>query len=650
MIDQNTLDRIYESAQIMDVVQDFVSLKKRGANYLGLCPFHNEKTPSFTVSPSKGIYKCFGCGKGGNSVNFIMEHENLAYNEALRYLAKKFHIEIAEHEITPEEAALKNERESLLIVTEYAGKYFHEILHDHQEGKAIGMSYFVERGIRADMIEKFQLGYSLEKRDGFTETALKNGYKLEYLVKTGLSIEKETFRFDRFAGRVIFPIQDLAGKIIGFGGRILKTDKQTAKYLNSPESDIYHKSKTLYGMFHAKKSIVQNDKCFLVEGYTDVISMHQAGIENVVASSGTSLTDDQIRLIKRFTDNLTILYDGDPAGIKAAIRGIDMVLEQGLNVKVLLLPDGEDPDSFSHKHSASEVLDFISKNESDFVLFKTRLLLDEAKNDPVRKASLISDIVNSIAIIPDTITRSVYIRECSVLLHTEENILYSEINRIRRNKYQEKYQVQLPPSIVEKKNIPSATINKVLEGEMQERELIRLLLKFGNNIIENDIHEGAKDIKIATVAQFIVSEIEHDELEFHHPVYKKIYDEFAHFINHALDIDSKYFTQHPDQEINAVAADLLSNKYTLSKNLFEKGARVYIETEEMKLGEIVPAVVIDFKSKKIMTSLRETQMQLFEAQKENNVEKVEELQMRIQNLNVIKKTFAISLGNRTIVH
>jgi DNA primase len=649
MIDQNTLDRIYEAAQIIDVVQDFVSLKKRGANYLGLCPFHNEKTPSFTISPSKGIYKCFGCGKGGNSVNFIMEHENLGYNDALHYLAKKFHIEIAEHEITPEEAALKNERESLLIVTEYAGQYFRDTLHNHQEGKAIGMAYFIERGVRADMIEKFQLGYSLEKRDGFTETAIKNGYKLEYLVKTGLSIEKENFRFDRFAGRVIFPIQDLAGKIIGFGGRILKIDKQTAKYLNSPESDIYHKSKTLYGMFHAKKSIVHNDKCFLVEGYTDVISMHQTGIENVVASSGTSLTEDQIRLIKRFTNNLTILYDGDTAGIKAAIRGIDMVLEQGLNVKVLLLPDGEDPDSFSHKHSASEVLDFILKNESDFVLFKTRLLLDEAKNDPVKKASLISDIVNSIAIIPDTIIRSVYIKECSVLLHTEEVVLYSEINRIRRNKYQEKYQVQLPPSLTEKKNIPSAALNKTIEGEMQEREIIRMLLNYGNHIIESDMHEGAKNIKIVTVAQFIVSEIEHDELELHHPVYKKIFDEFSYFINHSMDTDSKYFTQHPDKEINSVAADLLSRKYTLSKNLFERGTHVYIETEEMKLVEILPAVIIDFKSKKIMTSLRETQMKLLEAQKESDIEKIEELQVKIQNLNVIKKTFALSLGNRTIV-
>ena len=651
MIDQTTIDRIFESAQIVEVVQDFVSLKRRGVNYIGCCPFHNEKTPSFTVSAAKGIYKCFGCGKGGNSVNFVMEHENLSYYEALKFLAKKYNIEIVEKEVTPEEAAIKNERESLILVSEFAGKHFHELLNRNSEGKAIGMAYFIERGIREDMIQKFQLGYALEKRDAFTEAAISAGYKKDFLVKTGLSIEKEGRYFDRFAGRVMFPIHSISGQIIGFGGRILKTDKNIAKYLNSPESDIYHKSKVLYGMFQAKKAILQNDKCFLVEGYTDVISMHQTGIENVVASSGTSLTEDQIRLIKRFTNNLTILYDGDAAGIKAAIRGIDMVLEQGINVKVLLLPDGDDPDSYSRKHNATEVLEYISKNESDFVLFKTRLLMDDAKSDPVKRATLITDIVRSVAIIPDAIIRSVYVKECSSILQTDENVLYTEITRLRRSKFEQGQNIQLPVEGTLNNYNPvkqQAIIKPV--GELQEREIIRILLNFGNNILFSGQHDDSSDQWIVTVAQYIISEIENDELEIQNIVYKQIFNEYASFINHSKDIDEKYFINHRDAEISSVAADLLTKKYSLSKNLFGKNGQGHIETEEMKLPESVPATVIDFKNKKIMVLLRETQLQLLEAQQIHNFEKVEELQLRIQTFNEIKKTFAISQGNRTILH
>lgn len=364
MIDQSTIDRIYETAQIVEVVGDFVSLKRRGTNYVGLCPFHNEKTPSFSVSPSRGIYKCFGCGRGGNAVNFIMEHEGLSYYEALRYLARKYNITIVEKEATPEDIALKNERESLLVVTAFAGRFFHETLVSTDEGRAVGLSYFRERGIRDDMIERFQLGYAPENRHAFTDAALEGGYKSEFLVKTGLTIERDGQFFDRFAGRVMFPIHSLSGQIIAFGGRTLFSDKSVAKYINSPESEIYHKSKTLYGIFQARKAIMQHDKCYLVEGYLDVISMHQAGIENVVASSGTSLTNDQIRLIKRFTNNITIVYDGDPAGITAALRGIDMVLEEGLNVRIVLLPEGDDPDSFCRAHHPSEVIDFFSKKRN----------------------------------------------------------------------------------------------------------------------------------------------------------------------------------------------------------------------------------------------------------------------------------------------
>ncbi len=647
MIDKQTVDRIFEAAQITEVVQDFISLKKRGVNYLGLCPFHGEKTPSFTVSPVKGIYKCFGCGKGGNAVNFIMEHETLSYYEALKYLARKYHIEVIEKQESEEEIAQKNERESLIVVSEFAGKYFHDILYKHHEGLAIGLAYFKERGISEGMILKFMLGYSLEKRDAFTQSAIKNGYKLEYLVKTGLTIEKENYTFDRFAGRVMFPIHSLSGQVIGFGGRILKTDKNTAKYLNSPESELYHKSKVLYGMFQAKQSISKHDKCFLVEGYTDVISMHQAGIENVVASSGTSLTEEQIRQIKRFTNNLTILYDGDSAGIKAAIRGIDMVLEQGLNVKVLLLPENEDPDSFAHKNSASEVLKFIAENESDFVLFKTRLLMNDAKNDPVQKASLINDIIRSVAIIPDAITRSVYVRECAGILHAEESLLFTEIAKIRRNKFEQKYQVKLPEAI-SLRTEQLIISPKNYEGEVQEREIIRLLLNYHNYILNSGQIDNTEDKWIDTVAHYIIREIENDELEFVHPVYKAILFEISSLVNHSEEIDEKYFTHHPDNTISSVAVDLLTTKHELSR-IFKKGGS-FIETEEMKLQELVLNTVLDFKSKKIIYALKEAQLQLLEAQQMSDSIKVEEFQTKIQNLNTLKKTFAKSLGNRTILH
>ncbi|NQU86453.1 MAG: DNA primase, partial [Mariniphaga sp.] len=427
MIDHATIGRILDTAEIVDVISDFINLRKRGVNYLGLCPFHNEKTPSFTVSPAKGIFKCFGCGKGGNSVNFIMEHESLTYPNALKWLAKKYNIDVVEKEETEEEKQLKDERESLMIVSSYAQKYFTQYLWEDEEGKAVGLSYFHERGLRDDIIKKFELGYCPDGKSKFTEAAQKEGYKLEFLDKTGLTIVRDDWQRDRFAGRIIFPIHNLAGRVIAFGGRILKDDPKAAKYVNSPESDIYHKSKVLYGIFQAKRELTRFDKCYLVEGYTDVLAFHQAGIENVAASSGTALTSDQIRLIKRFTANVTIIYDGDEAGIKASLRGIDLVLEEGLNVKVLPLPDGEDPDSFSRKKSASELEEYIKENETDFIRFKTQLLLKTTENDPVAKARLISDVIRSVAVIPDSITRSVYLKECSRLLNVEEAVLYTEV-------------------------------------------------------------------------------------------------------------------------------------------------------------------------------------------------------------------------------
>ena len=434
MIDQATIDRILDAAQIVDVVSEFVTLRRRGVNYIGLCPFHNEKTPSFSVSPSKGLCKCFSCGKGGNVVHFIMEHEQLSYYEALKWLARKYNIEVKERELTEEEKQASNLRESLFVVNQFASEYFQNVLYNVEEGQRIGMTYLRSRGFRDDIIKKFQLGYSTDNRDALARTAIEKGYKPEFLEKTGLCYRKDdgTLR-DRFWGRVIFPVHTLSGKVVAFGGRVLNaaTKNVQMKYVNSPESEIYHKSRELYGIYFAKQAMVRQDRCFLVEGYTDVISMHQSGIENVVASSGTALTSDQIRLVHRFTNNITVLYDGDGAGIKASIRGIDMLLEEGMNVKVCLLPDGDDPDSFARKHNATEYQAYINDHEVDFIRFKTDLLIEEAGKDPIKKANLITSIVKSISVIPDSITRNVYIRECSEMLRMEERVLVNAVGKLK---------------------------------------------------------------------------------------------------------------------------------------------------------------------------------------------------------------------------
>lgn len=444
MIDQSTIDRILDAAQIVDVVSEFVTLRKRGVNYIGLCPFHNEKTPSFSVSPSKGVCKCFSCGKGGNVVHFIMEHEQLSYYEALKWLAKKYNIEIKERELTDAEKQAQSLRESLFVVNQFASEYFQDILYNHIDGQRIGMTYLRSRGFRDDIIRKFQLGYSTDAPDGLARAAAQKGFREEFLEKTGLCYKKDNGTLhDRFWGRVIFPVHTLSGKVVAFGGRVLSSATKSVqmKYVNSPESEIYHKSRELYGMYFAKQAIVRQDCCFLVEGYTDVISMHQSGIENVVSSSGTALTSDQIRLIHRFTNNITLLYDGDGAGIKASLRGIDMLLEEGMNIKVCLLPDGDDPDSFARKHNATDYQAYINAHEVDFIRFKTNLLLEEAGRDPIKRAGLISSIVRSISVIPDAIVRSVYIRECSQLLQMEEKILVEAtaklIGQARETKFKE---------------------------------------------------------------------------------------------------------------------------------------------------------------------------------------------------------------------
>lgn len=596
MIDPVTVERIIETAQIDEVIQDFISLKRRGANFLGLCPFHNEKTPSFTVSPAKGIFKCFGCGKGGNAVNFVMEHEHLSYPDALRYLAKKYGIHIEEKELTDEEKKLGSERESMLIVNEASAKYFENTLFNSDEGVAVGMAYFRERGFNEQVIKEFRLGYSPEERDAFTQWALRNGYKQEFLEKTGLSIFKEDYKADRFSGRVIFPIFSLSGQIIGFGGRILKTDKKLAKYLNSPESSVYNKSKVLYGLFHAKQEIIKQQKCFLVEGYTDVISLNMSGIKNVVASSGTSLTEDQIRLIHRFTEDVTILYDGDAAGIKASLRGIDMILEQGLNVRVVLFPDGEDPDSYSRKHGSAGTIEYISENESDFISFKTKLLHEEAKNDPIKRSSLISDIVKSISVIDDSIKQSVYIQECSKILTIDENVLYTEVIKLRRRKIEDSNKQESRSVVpVQSKTIP--VIPGFVENiyfETQEKEIIRILLMYGNAIVS--FEDKDRDVKYSlSVAEYIIDQLRNDELEMKNVLNQKIFILAEDIINQGKTIETDFFTHHSDPEISKLSADLCSSKYELSAIWDKRGAPLL--KEEKKLPEILEDLFIKYKLK-----------------------------------------------------
>jgi DNA primase len=648
MIDRPTIERILDAAHIVDVVQEFVPLKKRGANFLGLCPFHNEKTPSFTVSPSKEIFKCFGCGKVGNSVNFVMEHEHLTYPEALKYLAKKYHIEIVEKELTQEEIDKQNERESLLVVTSYAARQFMENLFQTDEGITIGLTYFKERGFRHDTLKKFEVGYSFNKRDAFTTKALEDGYKQDFLVKTGLSIQHEERLFDRFSSRVMFPIHSLSGQVLGFGGRILKTDPKSAKYLNSPESEIYHKSRIVYGIYQARKSITEKDRCYLVEGYTDVMSLHETGIENVVASSGTSLTQEQVRLIKRFTQNITILYDGDAAGIKASIRGIDIVLEEGMNVKIVLLPENEDPDSYSKKTSNEEFTKYISENETDFIRFKTNLLLSEANNDPVRKADLIRDVVKSIAVIPETITRTVYIKECSTLLEVAEPILYHEVNKLRqqksfqdRNRYPAAEDLPVPPPVIFK------PVKQESVTLYSEKEVIRLLLKFGGFEFERSVNKEDGRVEVVTIADYIVREITSDELEFDNPVCAKIFEEIRFHVEHGLFTGDSQFVKHEDPEISSLSADLLSDSHELSRIWQEKQS--YVETEEMKLKEITGDVVLKFKSDKIVVIRKEIMRLLEKAVEANDIERVLLLQKRYSILSTALGLISRKLGNRILL-
>ena len=604
MIDQTTIQSILETAHVEEVIGDFVSLKKRGANYLGLCPFHNEKTPSFSVSPTRGIYKCFGCGKAGNVVNFVMEHEHYSYPEALKYLAKRYSIDIEEEEMTPEKQQELDERESLFAANTFVNQYFIRNLFESEEGKAIGLSYFKQRDFRESTIREFGLGYAHESWDDYTKEALKNGFKKEVLIKTGLTIEKDGKLFDRFRGRVMFPIHNLTGTVIGFGARILSSDKSKAKYLNSPESEIYFKSKVLYGIYFARTAIVKQNNCYLVEGYTDVISLHQAGIQNVVSSSGTSLTIDQIKLIKRYTPNITILYDGDPAGIKASFRGIDLILEQGLNVKVVLFPEGEDPDSYAKSHRTSETEEFITKTAVDFLTFKTNLLLNETSGDPSGRATLIKEIVQSISLIPDPINRTVYIQECSVVMGMPEQTLMNELNKLVRNRFGKKNDIE-PENLIHEE--PKQLLESQLEADplsirFQENEIMRWVLTYGNHLITFKDEENGNE-EIISVAAYFVSDLEEDQLKFENPIYNKIFDEYKKATLNGQTVSESFFANHPDKEIAQTTILLITSPYHLSENWEKNQIFVKLESDELKQNAI--EILMAFKLRLIGKQLKE---------------------------------------------
>ncbi len=672
MIDPITIGRIQDAAQIVDVVSDFVTLKKRGVNYVGLCPFHEDRNPSFYVSPAKNICKCFSCNEGGAPVHFIMKHEQLSYYEALKYLAKKYNIEVVEKELTDEEKQAQSDRESMLILNSFANEYFIKTLHEHPEGKAIGLSYFRERGIRDDIIKKFQLGYSLEQRDALSVEAQKKGFKRNFLIKTGLSFGDDETRplMDRFRGRVIFPIHGISGKVLAFGGRILKKADNIAKYVNSPESEVYSKSNELYGIYFAKGAIVKQNKCFLVEGYTDVISMHQAGIENVVASSGTALTHGQIRMIRRFSENITVLYDGDAAGIKAALRGIDLLLEDGMNVKVVLLPEGEDPDSFARKQNAESFNQYIADNEQDFIRFKTQLLLEDSGDDPIKRAELITNIVNSIALIPNAIIRQVYVQDCAQLLQVQEKMLIAEINKIRLRNYERKREQkadkkdQSEQQEVSQETTPTISIKRVDKNPFErfEYEIIRYIVRYGNTPLfykyekEKSVQDGKtveKDVLVEVgpgVIEFVHFDLGRDKIDFTNDTYKQLFDEAVQNIDNE-DFDSRrYFLSHPDTTISKLASELISDRYQLSKihskqlgeEVGDKDSRLL---EENQLNTSVPRATTELKNAYIMQEIKKIQAELKKCDSGKALSLIEQL----TELQEIKKALAKELGERIVL-
>ena len=657
MIKKETIEKVLDTARIEEVVGDFVDLKKRGTSLIGNCPFHNEKTPSFHVSVSKGIYKCFGCGAGGDSLKFVMEHEKYPYPEAIRYLANKYNIPIEEVERSPEQMAAQDKRESLYVLNQWASKFFKEQLWETDLGRSIGLSYFLERGYREDIIKKFDLGYSPEAWNGLTDRAQEEGFSKEYLVDIGLAIEKDDKSiYDRFRGRVIFPIHNLTGRVIGFGGRTLKTEKTVPKYVNSPESEIYHKSNVLYGLHLAKKAIMDHDVCYLVEGYADVLSCHQAGVENVVSSSGTSLTSGQIKLISRYTKQVVILYDGDAAGIKASLRGTDMLLEEGLNVKVLLFPDGNDPDSYIQKFGASAFHEYLKNNQEDFVFYKTNILLKDTNGDPIKRAEVIREVVQSIALIPDEIKVSVYIKQCSGLLDIEERVLLTELNKIRLDKAKAKDRKEATQSAaaaapaldefipaemlaaMQAEGIALPEAPKQISSEiLMERELVRVLLNYGRELVT---WEGDGDIP---VAPFLLASLE--DVDLVDSACKLIVDEFK---KQALDYqvpEAKFFFSNSNSEVATLAVDSLASKYDISPNWNDDKRKIFVPEEKDQLKDLVNQLIFRMKKNKIeqqMAGIREEMKNITDA------DELAILLSKYQKLKEGEKLLAGFLGN-TIV-
>lgn len=675
MIDRATIQRVMDATDIVDVVSEFVTLKKAGANYKGLCPFHNERTPSFSISPARQMYKCFSCGKGGNAVHFLMELEHMTYPEAIKWLGRKYGIEIKEKELTNEEKLQQNERESMFALNEWACKYFEKTLHDTVDGVAIGMAYYRSRGFRDDIIRKFSLGYSLEQRDALAQAALSHGFKKEYLLKTGLCFETEDKQiFDRYRGRVIFPVHSVSGRVVAFGGRVLNTEKQknVGKYVNSPESDIYSKSHELYGLYQAKSAIVKHERCFLVEGYTDVISMYQSGIENVVASSGTSLTEGQIRLLHRFTNNITVLYDGDAAGIKASLRGIDMLLAEGLNIKVLLLPDGDDPDSFARKHKAEEFQKYIDTHQVDFIKFKIDLLMSDAQSDPLKRAELVTNVVKSISVIPNEVVRQMYIHECATRLSVSEELIVNEINKQHHAKLQAE----------RKKNEGNATddaqaadeaaamaadeerMQQLMLGETElaeERMLVALIVRYGDmpmdvvdaaeDVAEADAEKAANQTEVSnaalqqiSVAHYIDTDLQADGLTLHNAVYKQVLSEALAHVDEQGWKALPYFLNHPDPRISKLAADVGQDDFVLSS----KQRDLYIE-EQYRLDNVVPRILHDYKHAIVKEQLKHLLTELRNPQLMNAPEKAKQLMRQYMEISQIERELAKLLGDRVVL-
>jgi len=635
MITKSTIDRIMEATDIVEVIGEFVQLKKRGANYVGLSPFANERTPSFTVSPAKGIFKDFSSGKGGSAITFLMELEKFTYPEALKWLAKKYSIEVEETVETVENKEEENHRESLMIVTGYAAKFFHESLLETDEGKSIGLSYFKERGFSNDTIKKFELGYSPDQWEAFTGQALKEGYQQEFLEESGLSVKRDNGSlYDRYRGRVMFPIHSFTGRVIAFGGRTLKSDKNVPKYVNSPESEIYHKSNVLYGLYFAKKAIREEDNCFLVEGYADVLSVHQAGIENVVASSGTSLTVEQIRLIGRFTKNITILYDGDAAGIKASLRGLDMILEEGLNVKVVLFPDGHDPDSYVRNHGTAGFKKHIEDNKKDFILFKTDILLKEVGNDPIKKADVIREIVESVAKIPDSIKASVFIKECSYLLQIDERALLSELNKMRLAKAKKDSQQQISrPVPVDESLFDEPVIKDAREDASQEREIIRLLLLYGNRVIDWD------GIANTYIGPFMIAEL--SDVEFENATCKTFVEIYRKEVENGVLPEEQHFIHYPNKDIVDLAVTLISTKYTLSENWYEMH-KILVPDEQVNMKATILGAIFHLKKQKVGKILEGLRSEL----QKTSVEADQEILLnQYMHMKKVEKTISEYLGS-----